>query len=122
MKFDKELVREILLQLEEFPEPLGYAPISVEGFSVLQVSYHIRILFEAGYLIAEDMEVSHFEWRAVRLTYKGHEFIDTLRNSKVWKLTKESATTVGAGGLKLLLEIGRSVLKQELGKHGLPMQ
>ena len=52
------------------------------------------------------------------LTYDGHEFLDTIRDNQVWKLTKDTAKKAGVGGLKVLVEVGKSYAKQKLIEHG----
>ncbi|MFJ2492372.1 hypothetical protein ACIOV9_12610 [Pseudomonas iridis] len=36
------------------------------------------LLHEAGFIVAQDLcSMSDFEWRAKRLSIRGHEFLDT---------------------------------------------
>jgi hypothetical protein len=120
MKLDKELVRDILLALEQEDEyPFAWKDLSFDGQSGEKVAYHICILDEGGFLLAEDLS-SHSgdDWRAVRLTYDGHELLDTIRDGELWKLTKDTAKKAGVGGLKILFDVGRSLAKQKLLEHG----
>ena len=55
------------------------------------------------------------------LTWEGHEFLDTLRDSDRWNQAKSAAAKVGGVGLKALVEIGKSIAKGELQKLGLPL-
>ena len=54
MKRDMSLVREILLATEAHPPGQGPADIQVPGFSAEQVSYHVKIMAEAGLIEALD--------------------------------------------------------------------
>jgi hypothetical protein len=54
-----------------------------------------------------------------RLTFHGHEFLDTIREPEIWHTTKESAKKVGGAGVQMLFEIGRACLKQKLVEHGI---
>ena len=123
MKLQKELVREILLKLEaDEGRPDGWKNIEVSGFTWEQVAYHICILNEGGLVEATDLTTTDgFDWRASRLTYSGHEFVDTVRDGEVWRKTKDFANKAGVYSLQALLEAGKMVLKQELSKHGVPM-
>jgi hypothetical protein len=56
-----------------------------------------------------------------RLTFKGHEFLDTVRDSEVWKLTKESAQKAGVASVQVLFEIGKAYAKQKLAEHGISL-
>ena len=89
MKRDMNLVREILLALEADTER-GLIDLTIDGFSVDEVSYHVKIMAEAHLLEAIDAS-SHDgdDWRAAGLTWQGHEFFDAVRNDTVWRKTKQ---------------------------------
>lgn len=122
MKLDKDLVREILLAIEDNgADPRGWMDLEIPDHSSREVSYHVHLLDEAG--LVEAIDLSHmgrdgYEWKPKRLTYQGHEFLDTVRDSEVWRLTKETAKQAGVGGLKALFEIGKAYTKQKLIEHG----
>ena len=120
MKLDKDLVREILLALEtDDGDPFGWKDLSFGGHSQEEVAYHVCILAEGGFLTAMDLStMDGADWRPQRLTYDGHEFLDTIRDNQVWKLTKDTAKKAGVGGLKVLVEVGKSYAKQKLIEHG----
>ena len=120
MKLDKDLVRDILLALEKDDgDPFGWKDLTFNDHTQEEVAYHVCILAEGGFLVAENLS-SHDgdDWRAVRLTYHGHEFLETIRDSEAWRLTKATAKKVGVGGLKVLVEVGKSYAKQKLIEHG----
>ena len=121
MKLDKDLVRDILLALENDDEDsFGYKDLSLDDHTQEEVTYHVCILAEGGFLTAMDLStLDGYDWRAQRLTYDGHEFLDTIRDGEVWKLTKDTAKKAGVGSLKLLFEVGKSYGKQKLVEHGL---
>jgi hypothetical protein len=48
MKLDKDLVREILLQVEAYPHPMGWVEVSVPGHSAEEIAHHVELLGEAG--------------------------------------------------------------------------
>jgi hypothetical protein len=54
MKFDPDLARQILIDLEEAPFLPTYSAIELEGYSVEQISYHIMLLANEGYVDAKD--------------------------------------------------------------------
>jgi hypothetical protein len=58
--------------------------------------------------------MSYYDWKAQRLTFQGHEFLDTIREPEVWRRTKEAAGKVGGAGLELLLAVGKAYAKQVL--------
>jgi hypothetical protein len=116
MKLDKDLVRVILLAIEAHDQaPLGWMTLKVDGYTSELVSYHVMLLHEAGFIHAEKLGgLNKFKWEPKRLTYQGHEFLDTVRDGDVWELTKAGAEKVGSASLGLMLELGKAYCKQAL--------
>jgi hypothetical protein len=120
MKLDKDLVREILLAIEAHDEPEGLIELHIDDRSAEEISYHVRLLDEAGLLAALDTGgLDRFRWQPVRLTYQGHEFLDTVRDGEVWRRTKVGAEKAGVAGLSMLFDVakavGKQVFKERLG-------
>ncbi|KPX27187.1 MULTISPECIES: DUF2513 domain-containing protein [Pseudomonas] len=115
MKLDKDLVREILLAIEAYAEPEGLIVLEIDDRPSEEVSYHVRLLDEAGLLAALNTGgMDRFRWQPQRLTYKGHEFLDTIRDGEVWRRTKAGAEKAGVAGLGVLLELGKAYGKEVL--------
>lgn len=125
MKMDKDLVREILITIEDSADdPRGWITLELEGYSANHVSYHVQLLDEAGYIEAQNLSSlgkDGYEWQPKRLTFQGHEFLDTIRDNELWRRTKDTAKDLSIGGLKALFEIARAFGKQKLLEHGLPI-
>ena len=123
MKRDMELVRELLLAVEtDTGDPREWVEIEMPGRSRQEISYHVQLLAEGGFLEANDAS-SHggYDWQAQRLTWQGHEFLDTVRDAGIWREMKEGARKAGSMSLQFLWEVGKGVLKQEAAKHGVPL-
>jgi hypothetical protein len=123
VKFDKDVVREILLAIEASDEdPRAWVEISIQGKSQEEVAYHVQLLDEAGFIEAEELSSNDgYDWRAKRLTFQGHEFLDTVRDPEIWRKTKEGVSKVGGVGIELLFTVGKAYAKQllqeKLGIH-----
>lgn len=123
MKLDQDLVREILLAVEANKnDPKKGIDLVLKDRSSGEISYHVELLTEAGFLLSRDaayLADAVSIWRPTRLTYKGHEFLDTIRDREVWRLTKAGAEKAGGVSLAVMLEIGKAygkqVLKERLG-------
>jgi hypothetical protein len=90
MKRDMELVRQILLKTEQNTEVDGWIDLDIEGHAPEEVSYHVKLLADAGLLEAQDLTTTEeFEWKPKSLTWNGHEFLDAARNETIWKKTTE---------------------------------
>lgn len=90
MKRDWELVRKILIAVEEIQgQDQQVDGSSIPGYDSPQVSYHIYLLKEAGLLEATCSSYLN-EPRACfafELTWEGHEFLDQIRSKTIWNKT-----------------------------------
>jgi Hypothetical protein (DUF2513) len=108
MKRDMELVRKILLAVEEATTTDKPIPIKLEGYDLRVISYHIQRLHEAGLIEALDAsDLGTSRWHATSLTWAGHEFLDTARNDTVWQ---RAMTSVNEKGGSVSLEVLKSIL------------
>lgn len=90
MKRDWELVRKVLIAVEELQSHDQQVDgTSIPGSDPAVVSYHIYLLKEAGLLegvcgsyVNEPRSCYAFE-----LTWQGHEFLDQIRSQTVWNKT-----------------------------------
>lgn len=77
MKRDMDLVREILMKIEDLPHTCGFHTIAVEGRHKGEISYHVLLLHEAGLIEAQNLTSQDgVDWKPKRLTYAGHEFLE----------------------------------------------
>jgi Hypothetical protein (DUF2513) len=117
MKLDKDLIRTILLAVESSNEdPRGWITLNLPEYFANEVSYHVQLLDEAGFLEAQDLchlGADGYEWRPKRMTYEGHEFLDTIRDPEIWHRTKEGAKKAGIASVQLLWELGKAYARQK---------
>ena len=117
MKRDMDLARDILFAIEQNEDvPLGWIDLNIPGRSSEEVAYHVLILAEAGLIEAHPLSThSGFDYRPKRLTWQGHEFLDTARSNTLWERAKKE-TLKQTGGLSLdllkaaLLHFGKQAL------------
>jgi hypothetical protein len=65
-------------------------------YSDEEIVYHLKMLIEEGFAAGSK------QMRLVTgLTWKGHEFMDTVRDGEIWRQTKETATKVAEHGIPL---------------------
>lgn len=107
MKKDNELIRKILLELENKENPGGWIIPEFDNYSEEQVAYHIKILADTGYIDAIDLStMDGIEWGAKDLTWQGHEFLDASRNNTIWnKAKREVGDKFSSISLEVLKEI-----------------
>ena len=109
MKRDMELVRKILLAVEDAPG--GRAPLKIilDGYTEDQIGYHAYLLVDAG--LATGAEATSWaeapKYLLRNLTWAGHEFLAAARNDPRWKKVMatlaEKGETVTIGVLQGLL-------------------
>jgi hypothetical protein len=115
MKRDMDLVRELLLRIEEDPRFNGseWLPVAgITGHSPEEVAGHISILVDAGYLRAS---VGGSTPMVSRLTWDGHEFLDDIKDAGVWESTKARIAGLPGVALAVIAEIAKAEIKKKLG-------
>ena len=118
MKRDMDLVREIMLLLNEHEHGNAPSNIEIEGYSQEQIGYHCFIMGEAGLIGAADCtSMSSPSPIAIptRLTWEGHEFIENAANEQVWGQTKEAVSKLGDVSFSVWASVLSKVVMQNLG-------
>ena len=98
MKRDMDLVREILLEIEEQYISTAIYDLQIKGYDMATVAYHCKILYEAG-LISDykaqyaDNEIWFF--CVGSLTWEGNDYLDKVRDNSTWRKTKDIITRKG---------------------------
>ncbi|CAH6898282.1 conserved hypothetical protein [Vibrio chagasii] len=108
MKRDMELIRKIMLFLEEQINP-SIRNVEIPGIDEHVINYHIVLLIEAELIqgnvsreLGPNPAIPNYV-RVYRVTWQGHEFIDNFRNEEIWNTFKtefkemsfSSLTTIG---------------------------
>jgi len=119
MKREMDLIRKMILALEEAPS--GFAPqdLHVDGYSPEQIGYHAHLMIEEG--LAKGTSTTHLRSSSpaaiVRsLTWAGHEFADAARDEARWKkamgMVKEKT---GSVSIAVLTQLLTGLMKGALG-------
>lgn len=109
MKRDWECIRAILVKLEELPDSMAVLqPRDVQGWTVEEVSDHLRMLDEAGLIRAKCHPTGNAPLFCLGfgLTWEGHELLDSMRKPEVWHRIRSAAAEKG---LELSFEAIRAV-------------
>tara|TARA_R110002020_G_scaffold189446_2_gene388419 strand:- start:13796 stop:14176 length:381 start_codon:yes stop_codon:yes gene_type:complete len=116
MKRDMDLIRLILLDIEEKDKGSGQTvTIGDLGHTSEVVIEHLFLLKNAGFI--EGIDASHMQGRDLlvqRLTWNGHEFLNTVRDPDVWAKTKKGADKVGAFSIEILSEIAKGIIRKKV--------
>lgn len=98
MKRDMDLVRLILLKIEEDYKSTALINLSIDGYDMDTVAYHCKILHEAGFVSNYNASYAGDElyiFSVGALTWEGNDYLDLVRDNSLWKKTKETITKKG---------------------------
>ena len=113
MKRDMDLIREILL-LVEGRKPKQPMDVEIDGRDRQEIFGHVQLLQEAGLVEASFMGGPISEVH--RLTWDGHEFLDSVRDPTVWaKVTKKLKEVGGAATFDVVKALAIGVAKDQFG-------
>lgn len=98
MKRDFELIRRLLFWFEEKPGPGVVSIPTIDGYDDLTLKYHLLLLAQAK-LIDYEPELTEagrmIKVHAFNLSWKGHEFLDSIRDDGTWSKIKGKANSLG---------------------------
>lgn len=119
MKLNHDIVREVLLYLEdhlELNDELDSTKIMIPEVTADEVAYTLLRLSEADFItIITDEDLSgNLDIFVKSLTWKGHEFLDNIRNNNTWDKVKKVAAEVGADSLSTLQKIAINVISASI--------
>jgi hypothetical protein len=125
MKREPELVRHLLKTVEESPAGQMVTSWSHPDFDEATIAGHLALLVEEGFFegkVSGQIGNSIPRVFVMRLTWKGHDFLDASRNDTVWAKAKSQ---ILGNGLPWTMEILKQALtgyaRQELLKHNIPL-
>lgn len=110
-----ELVRLLLMRSEGEED----AATACEKYTVEERAYHVQLLIDAG--LVEGTAVRGPQGAFIgavvsRLTWAGHDFLQSVRDDSVWQKAKENVLKPGASWtFDILKEWAKHELKQKLG-------
>jgi hypothetical protein len=99
MRRDMEYVRELLLKIEAAPGVVKRSSDLISDVATHtqedrdKLNYHLGMLVNEVPFVSGIAAHSYTEqnWLRLRLTWQGHEFLETVRDPEVWARTKEGA-------------------------------
>lgn len=116
MKRNMDLVRSLLLQIEECPH--GYPPnhVKVDGHTEEEIGYHFLLMLEAG--LIEGNECSTIGCPSpsalpIRLTWSGHDFLDACRDQGRWQKAQGIFSKVGGVTMDAAMKILTDLITQQ---------
>lgn len=123
MRRNMELLRTIMLRVEEeHTDPnqlLSYenfeTELIIDGSTPAEVEYHFRLLVSSGMFEIPRSSGGMYILRG--LTNKGHDFVDSVRDETIWRLTKGGLEKAGGFTVDTITAIAKGFLRKQLEKH-----
>lgn len=120
MKRDMELVRKILLHMEN-DEFAGrpYEGSWIDGVDETTFFYHVNLMEQANlikatsYKLGDDRGIAYYP---IAITWDGHEFLDAVRDNGVWsKVKKKVGPAIASMPIKVITTVASAIIQQDLG-------
>lgn len=135
MELKQDCVRLVLIGLENqkiemmysgFSEDQLVKAFSNDTFSDDDIRYTLYQLANGGMISAKQAispnKLGIKQLQVFDITWKGHEFLDTIRDDKVWSKTKKVASTFSSVSLGILQTIASKVIVGLIKEQtGLPL-
>lgn len=116
MKLNYDTIRELLLQIEEKTDLENV--LEYDRNNTDQDTFYTLIkLKEAGFINSVELNtwigIVHIQVKS--LTWEGHEFLNTIRDPKVFKETKNQIGKLASVSLDVLGKVATEIIKNKLG-------
>lgn len=118
MRRHLDLIRLILLEVEKNDTYAQTLDVTAEGYSPEEISYHVMLLCEAGFVTAGQAQDAggQLRWYPRSLTWTGHEFLDATRNARVWHQLRAKLKDQGMEApLTVVQQLASKLVAQALG-------
>lgn len=121
MKRDYDLLREILLKVEEEYKGglIQWKMADLESVFSREknvVEDHMLQLVEKGFLRPQ-IDRSWRNGSSVYfggISFDGHDFLDNIRDEKVWRKTKEGARQIGSFSLDVIRDVAKAIINKKV--------
>ena len=114
MKRDMDLIRNLLMRIEEFPSKIDdnydYT-MNFKGYKNQEINFHLNLLKDAVYIdgiIQKSIINKHISinYETLELSWKGYEFLDLARDNTIWKKAKKTiADKIQTGSFEVLMAV-----------------
>ena len=117
-----DLVRNLLLTIESHQNLTGnqliqygdQEDLGITDYSRDQVIYHIRMLIDESMIQGEMVYGGPI---ISKLTWQGHDFLDSIRDPEIWQKTKDGVKNAGGFSMDLLGDLAKGLIKKKIEEH-----
>ncbi|WEZ07573.1 DUF2513 domain-containing protein [Priestia flexa] len=113
MKRDMDLIRKILIQVEEKENEYLEELQPIEGYTEEEVQYHLRLISGQKFVNAYYADNTG---RVTNLTWEGYEFLENIKNESIWNKTKDVvAKNGGTASVAIMAELAKDFTLKHFG-------
>jgi hypothetical protein len=120
MERDLDLVRLILLKLEEHDDGLSYDDEVFSDYEKSVVVAHFKLMKEAGLIEAGFFSADgdpYWIGEAVRITWDGYDYLNSIRDDSVWRKVRDVVKSeVGSASFDTIKNVASSLTTALLAK------
>lgn len=122
MKLDHECIRDLLLYLENnltYNGQLNINNLKIKSYSKEALMYTADKLIEAEYLNAK-ICWNYSERRIIMvesITFKGHQFLDNIRDDSVWNDTKNVLSKFKSTSINFIADVSSQIIANLISKQ-----
>jgi len=123
MKRDMNLIRELLLRVEDSKVELWVSNLEIDGYTDEEIAYNGYLMIDGG--LAEGRQTTEHDGEGgkrpvaqtlTNLTWEGHEFFDSIKNESVWKkILGHVQDKGGSAPFNAIAQLAVLFAKQNLG-------
>lgn len=125
MKRDMDLIRDILMEIEggqrvfettssDEAAALGIPlETSRSQKEADRLRGHLDLLGQSGFIEIEE-RTGAASYLIKGLTWQGHDFLDSVRDPKIWEKTKKGAEAAGGFTVDLLKDLAKGFVKKQI--------
>ena len=121
MKRDMDLIRDLMLKLEEQSGQSGRISIlnpmdlAIDGRDLDEIDLHMSLIYEEGFVEHGNshQQMADGRWVFRRLTTSGYDFLDSVRSPETWKKTKSGAQKLGGWTVPIIRDLASAYIKAE---------
>ena len=115
MKLNHDCIREVMLYLEEnldIGDTIDVDEIELAEYNKNDVTYSVAKLYEAGYISGKitNSFTHSYSGFVSGITWEGHKFLDTIRDNKVWSMTKNVLSKVSSASITFASTVASQIL------------
>jgi hypothetical protein len=93
---------------------------NIDGHDRHTVHFHVQLLMQAG-LIQAYAELRHprRDWLALSLTWRGYDYLDTIRDPAIWRLVRRSLAKAGSWSIDTIAAVAKALVLAKVESVGL---